>query len=671
MIVLVDYASPSAARLRRARPRPWGSRPTCAAACGSTACVRQHGFVLRIALQALGEAIWSNDTWIARPTCSTRHHGASRPHLLRGLQPGPVRLRRADRRPARVRARGRGGRRHDQHRLHRLALGALGEMRTEPRHHLSASARKDSRCAPSRAGGRFEKKVDLPESWVRGFLQVQAAMGMPGTRLNVKPIDLLAALRFLRHSKAKVSPRALRYEFEPGQDARLVLEPWEHVVPLEGAEHNYTERKTTRVWGRRRLKLIEGLLPFAEGVDIYLKGRALPSFYAVKLPGMTFLLGLTGWSGSGLHRHRRLRSAGRGRRRQRRRCSSRPCSCCASAITPRSRRWRARSGIEQTRRARAGAARAGRAGPCSMSRPRRYRHRELFEMPADEATYFPARSPPRAGRRAHRPRTRFASRAATPRRPRRCDPSRTPTPARAKQKIVREITYRDWRVIGAAGDRAGRDRRQRHGQHHLRPLHLPAFRRAPDEPGAVRAHAGTVQGERGAADRSAIERAVDRPSACTARKQPSRWEVDGAAGGRRQNEKLLRSPRVRQDLPASYATVLRRGGFLSLSHRHGSHVRNEGRPRVQSLVSGWPPARDCAVLCRRRRLGGARRAAASPCCSPWSALFLFARMLIARLSSVGKSTRRWRRGAAARRLEPGAWRRCRLQGTRSSRPGAR
>src|SRR5262249_8137572 len=151
----------------------------------------------------------------------------------------------------------------------------------------------------STEGGRFEKKVDLPDSWVRGFLQVQAAMGMPGTRISVKPIDLLAAVRFLRHSKARVSPRGIRYEFEPGKDTQLVLEPWEHVVPLEGAEHNYSERKITRVWGRRRLKLIEGLLPFAESVDIYLKGRALPSFYAVKLPGMTFLLALTGWSGSG------------------------------------------------------------------------------------------------------------------------------------------------------------------------------------------------------------------------------------------------------------------------------------------------------------------------------------------------------------------------------------
>ena len=75
----------------------------------------------------------------------------------------------------------------------------------------------------------------MPESWVRGFLQVQAAMGMPGIRLDVQPIDLLAAVRYLRYTKARMSPRALRYEFEPGQDARLVLEPWEHVVPLAGA----------------------------------------------------------------------------------------------------------------------------------------------------------------------------------------------------------------------------------------------------------------------------------------------------------------------------------------------------------------------------------------------------------------------------------------------------
>ena len=69
------------------------------------------------------------------------------------------------------------------------------------------------------------------------------------------------------------------------------------------------------------------------------------------------------------------------------------------------------------------------------------------------------------------------------------------------------------------------------------------------------------------------------------RKQPSRWEVDGPRGNVRMRL-FLRSTRVWQDLPAFYATVLRRGGFLSYHIATVPHVRNEGRPRVQSLVSG-------------------------------------------------------------------------------------
>src|SRR5690606_34959329 len=94
----------------------------------------------------------------------------------------------------------------------------------------------------------------------------------------------------------KVSPRALRYEFPPGEEARIVLEPFEEVFVLKGTEHNYDQLRVIRTWGRRRLKLLEPLLPHAEEVNIYLKGRALPSFYAVKMPGLTFLLGLSGWT---------------------------------------------------------------------------------------------------------------------------------------------------------------------------------------------------------------------------------------------------------------------------------------------------------------------------------------------------------------------------------------
>ncbi len=145
------------------------------------------------------------------------------------------------------------------------------------------------------SGMHFEEKVDLPDSWVRGFLQLQGAMSMPGTRVVARPVDILSAIRFLQKNRAYSSPRSIRYEFRPGEDARMVLEPWNEVIPLKGASHNYTTDKDTRVWGRRRLSLIEPLLPFATSVEIYLKGRALPNFYAIELPGVTFVLGLSGW----------------------------------------------------------------------------------------------------------------------------------------------------------------------------------------------------------------------------------------------------------------------------------------------------------------------------------------------------------------------------------------
>lgn len=172
---------------------------------------------------------------------------------------------------------------------------AIAEMRTTRETHFRVGA-EGFEVRTAGAGGRFEQKVDVPDSWVRGFLQLQGAMALPGTRLSMRPVDLLAAIRTLSHMKAKVSPRALRYEMEPGHDASLVLEPWEARIPLSGASHSFAERRVIRTWGRRRLRLLEPLLPWAEQVDVYLKGRALPSFYVVTLPGVRFVLGLSGWS---------------------------------------------------------------------------------------------------------------------------------------------------------------------------------------------------------------------------------------------------------------------------------------------------------------------------------------------------------------------------------------
>ena len=86
--------------------------------------------------------------------------------------------------------------------------GALNEIRSSRETWLRVGA-QGFELKTKGAGGRFEQKVELPDSWVRGFPQVSEAMAMPGTRITVKPADLLAAIRYLRYTKAKVSPRAL------------------------------------------------------------------------------------------------------------------------------------------------------------------------------------------------------------------------------------------------------------------------------------------------------------------------------------------------------------------------------------------------------------------------------------------------------------------------------
>lgn len=173
---------------------------------------------------------------------------------------------------------------------------ALGEMRSSRATwlHLDSGGLELQTVG---AGGRFEKVVEVPDSWLRGFLHLQHAMTMPGTHLQARPADLLAAIRFLRYSKARTSPRALRYELEPGQDARIVLEPWEQVFPLRGTGHSGETARMIRTWGRQRLRLLEPVLPFADSVDIWLKGRAMPSFYQANLPGLSLLIGLSGGRG--------------------------------------------------------------------------------------------------------------------------------------------------------------------------------------------------------------------------------------------------------------------------------------------------------------------------------------------------------------------------------------
>lgn len=145
--------------------------------------------------------------------------------------------------------------------------------------------------------GHREKKIELPDSWVKGFLQVHSTMAMGLSHFRMAPIDLYNVCRFLQRHKAKQSPRAMRYELKPGEPATVVFEPWEFELKLSPTSiFQGPKPLSIRTWGRDRLRTLARLLPVARGVDVHLAGFGLPSLYIVDLGPLTFTLGLSGWT---------------------------------------------------------------------------------------------------------------------------------------------------------------------------------------------------------------------------------------------------------------------------------------------------------------------------------------------------------------------------------------
>ena len=142
------------------------------------------------------------------------------------------------------------------------------------------------KLATAAAGEVLEKQIQVPDSWLRGFLQVQSAAALPSDRFRLNPIDLYNVLRHLRlHGDRKGKRRGLRIELVPGEPPRLVLEPWNEVIPATAGPYKGRASRVVRVWGRRRLMLIQRLLPFVEEVEVHLLGSGLPSFWVLRAAG--------------------------------------------------------------------------------------------------------------------------------------------------------------------------------------------------------------------------------------------------------------------------------------------------------------------------------------------------------------------------------------------------
>ena len=146
-----------------------------------------------------------------------------------------------------------------------------------------------------------EVKIDLPDTWVRGFLQVSSAATLPAHVVEFHPMDVHNLCLILRRNKELIGPRSIRFKLTPGAPVDLVIDPWG--TKLHCPRSRYLDSRPStkgdteiRIWGRRRLFILERLLPRAKRVRCFLLGSGLPTYWVVDLGDLSFTLGLSGWT---------------------------------------------------------------------------------------------------------------------------------------------------------------------------------------------------------------------------------------------------------------------------------------------------------------------------------------------------------------------------------------
>jgi len=153
--------------------------------------------------------------------------------------------------------------------------------------------------APAKGGAAAaSREIDLPDEWLRGFLQVQSAATLPGTSLELAPVDFYNILFTLRTRRSKKAPRALRFELVPGQKPRIVIEPWEISIEGHGDVYRGPHPRIVRLYGRQRLLCLARALPHLKKVRVHLLGAGLPSFWVLDLGRARMTVALTSWAES-------------------------------------------------------------------------------------------------------------------------------------------------------------------------------------------------------------------------------------------------------------------------------------------------------------------------------------------------------------------------------------
>ncbi len=141
----------------------------------------------------------------------------------------------------------------------------------------------------------IEKKIDLPETWIKGFNQVSSAAALDGIELELTPSDMYDICAFLRKHKEKKSPRYMKWILEPKKRIQIVFEPFGTVITLN-AVYNGSQKREEKIWGRRRWLVAEKLIPLSKMFYVRFLGFGMPQFIRADMGTMQMTVGFSSWS---------------------------------------------------------------------------------------------------------------------------------------------------------------------------------------------------------------------------------------------------------------------------------------------------------------------------------------------------------------------------------------
>jgi len=140
-----------------------------------------------------------------------------------------------------------------------------------------------------------EKKIDLPESWIKGFNQVSSAASLGGIDVLLTPTDMYDICSILRRYKANKSPRYMKWLLEPGKNVKIIFEPFGKILKLNSV-YTGKRKREQKIWGRRRWLVAEKLIPLTRSFKVRFLGFGMPQFIIADLGGMKMTIGFTSWA---------------------------------------------------------------------------------------------------------------------------------------------------------------------------------------------------------------------------------------------------------------------------------------------------------------------------------------------------------------------------------------